>query len=81
LTLLAEPVDRELDAALPDSARVITAGLREAGRLSTGEVKDLLGLSRPVVQRELRTLQEAGVVEWIGKSPNDPGAYWRLKAG
>jgi ATP-dependent DNA helicase RecG len=36
LTLLAEPVDRRLDARLPGNARRITVALREAGRLSTG---------------------------------------------
>jgi ATP-dependent DNA helicase RecG len=79
LKLLAEPVDRRLDASLPGGARVITAALRTAGHLSTGEVKDLLGVSRPVAQRELNALKDAGIVEWIGKSPKDPRAYWQLK--
>ncbi len=79
LTLLAEPAARRLEASLPASARTITAALRSAGRLSTGEVKDLLGVSRPVVQRELGALKDAGIIEWIGKSPNDPRAYWKLK--
>ncbi|WP_320668543.1 ATP-binding protein [Patulibacter defluvii] len=78
LTLLAEPVDRELEARLPGHARAITSALREAGRLSTGEVVDLLELSRPVVQRELAALREAGVIEWVGKSPRDPRAFWRI---
>jgi ATP-dependent DNA helicase RecG len=79
LTLLAEPVDRRLDARLPGNAGAITAALRTADRLSTGEVADLLGVSRPVAQRDLAALREAGIIEWIGKSPNDPHAYWRLK--
>lgn len=79
LKLLAEPVDRRLEAGLPESARAITAALRSAGRLSTGEVKDVLGVSRPVVQRELGALRDAGIVEWVGKSTNDPRAYWRLR--
>ncbi len=79
LTLLAEPVDRKLDAGLPESARTITAALRSAGRLSTGDIKDILGVSRPVVQRELVALRDAGIVEWVGKSPKDPRAYWRLR--
>lgn len=78
LKLLAEPVDRRLEAELPESTRAITAALRAAGRLSTGEVKEVLGVSRPVAQRELGALKEAGVVEWIGKSPKDPRAYWKL---
>jgi ATP-dependent DNA helicase RecG len=78
LTLSAELVDRQLEARLPENARRITAALRDAGRLSTGEITDLLRISRPVVQRELAELKEAGVIEWIGKSPRDPRAYWRL---
>lgn len=79
LQLLAEPMDRRLDARLPENSRAITAALREAGRLSTGEVTEMLGVSRPVAQRELTMLRDAGIVEWIGKSPNDPRAYWQLK--
>jgi ATP-dependent DNA helicase RecG len=79
LTLLAEPADRRLDARLPERGRAIMTALREADRLSTGEVAELLGVSRPVAQRELASLREAGIVEWVGKSPQDPRAYWRLK--
>lgn len=79
LKLLAEPIDQRLAAGLPGGARAIAAALKTAGRLSTGEVKDLLGVSRPVAQRELNALKEAGVVEWIGKSAKDPRAFWRLR--
>jgi ATP-dependent DNA helicase RecG len=79
LALLAEPVDRRLAARLPENARAIVAALRSADRLSTGEVSELLKVSRPVAQRELTALREAEIVEWIGKSPKDPRAYWRLK--
>jgi ATP-dependent DNA helicase RecG len=78
LSLLAEPVDRALADGLPANAKKITGALMSAGRLSTGEVAELLGLSRPVVQRELATLREAGIIEWVGKSPKDPRAYWKL---
>ncbi len=78
LTLLAEPVDQRLEAQLPANAATIVSAIREAGRLSTGEVVEALGVSRPVVQRELAALKEAEVIEWIGKSPRDPRAYWRL---
>jgi ATP-dependent DNA helicase RecG len=81
LQLLAEPVDRQLEERLPEHARAITRTLRSVGRMSTGEVKDALGVSRPVVQRELNVLKEAGIVEWVGKSPKDPRAYWQLKTG
>jgi ATP-dependent DNA helicase RecG len=79
LTLLAEPVDRQLEARLPQNARRITVALRDASRLSTGEVAELLGVSRPVAQRELAALKEAEIVEWVGKSVRDPRAYWRMR--
>lgn len=78
LTLLAEPVDRALEARLPSEARAITAALREAGRLSTGEIEEILGMRRPAVRRRLRELADVGLIAWVGKSPNDPRAYWTL---
>jgi ATP-dependent DNA helicase RecG len=79
LMLLAEPIDRQLEARLPENARRITASLREAGRLSTGQVAELLGISRPVAQRELAALRDAEIIEWVGKSARDPRAYWRMR--
>ena len=79
LTLLAEAVDRRLEARLPENARRITTALRQTDRLSTGEVAELLDVSRPVAQRELAALKEAEIVEWVGKSTRDPRAYWCLK--
>jgi ATP-dependent DNA helicase RecG len=79
LMLLAEPVDRRLEARLPENARRITTALRQTDRLSTGEVAELLDVSRPVAQRELAALKEAEIVEWVGKSTRDPRAYWCLK--
>jgi ATP-dependent DNA helicase RecG len=80
LTLSAEPVDRRLEARLPENARTILAALRKADRLSTGEVAELLGVSRPVAQRELASLRDAEIIEWVGKSTRDPRAFWRLQS-
>lgn len=79
LTLSAEPVDRELEARLPEETRAIVGALRKSDRLSTGELAEVLGgLTRPTLLRRLRTLEQAGVVRWVGKSPKDPRAYWTL---
>lgn len=78
LTLSGEPVDRKLDGRLPLETRTIVAALRESGHLSTGEVAELIGTARPTAIRRLQDLRDAGIVEWIGKSPSDPRAYWRL---
>lgn len=79
LKLLAEPVDRRLEAGLPEDARAVAAALRSAGRLSTGEIRELLNVSRPVAQKVLGELKDAEIIEWVGKSPKDPRAYWQLK--
>lgn len=81
LQLSVEPVDLRLEERLPKRSRAITRSLRAAGRMGTGEIAEALDVSRPVVQRELNLLKEAGVVQWVGNSPKDPRAYWQLKAG
>jgi ATP-dependent DNA helicase RecG len=78
LTLSAEPRDRELDLRLPRDSRVIVAALRDAGRLSTGEVAEILVVSRVTAGDRLRALRDAGLVAWTGKSPTDPRASWSL---
>jgi ATP-dependent DNA helicase RecG len=78
LTLSAEPVDRALDEQLPEETRAIRSALRDAERLSTGEIADILGISRPAAIQRLRMLQEARLVKWVGKAPKDPRAYWTL---
>ncbi len=78
LTLLGEPVDRQLEARLPRGSRLIIAALRDAGQLSTGEVAETVGVSRPTASSHLRALRDAGLIVWTGKSPNDPRASWSL---
>lgn len=78
LTLSGEPADRALDARLPEQTRAIVAALREANRLSTGDLAEVMGLSRPAAIRKLHQLRDAGVLAWEGKSARDPRAFWRL---
>ena len=78
LTLSGELVELRLEAGMPENARAVVTELRSAGRLSTGEVAEVLGVSRPVAQQELRALRDAGILEWVGKSSKDPRAYWTL---
>ena len=80
LVLSTEQADRALDARLPDDFRVIVSALRDAGRLGTGEVAALLGVSRPTAAKRLEAMRQAGVVEWVGNASRDPRAYWRLPA-
>jgi ATP-dependent DNA helicase RecG len=79
VSLTSAPVDRELEARLPAGARDLVRIVREAGRASTGELVEATGRSRPVVLRQLRALEEAGVLAWTGHSKKDPRAYWSLR--
>ena len=77
--LTSTPVDRELEARLPKGSRELVRVVRESGRASTGDLVEATGRSRPVVLRQLRALQEAGIVVWSGHSKQDPRAYWSLR--
>ncbi len=51
--------------------------VRDGERVSTGDVEDALGVSRPVTIKLLRAMRDAGLIEWVGKSERDPRAYWQ----
>lgn len=78
LVLLGEPVDRQLEARLPRGSRAIMATLREAGQLSTGEIAEAVGISRPTASKHLKILRDANLIIWTGKASNDPRASWSL---
>jgi ATP-dependent DNA helicase RecG len=80
VTLSTESAHQALDARLSADAKVVVSALRTAGRLSTGELSELLGVSSVTGLKRLRRMQEESVVEWIGKTPHDPRAYWTLPA-
>jgi ATP-dependent DNA helicase RecG len=81
LILSATPVDVALEARLPPGARDLLRLVRLAGRAGTGEVVVESGRSRPVVLRQLRNLERARMISWVGHSRNDPRAYWTLARG
>lgn len=79
LVLPTDPVERALEAQLPQETREIARLLRDAGRLGTGEIVEATGRSRPWVVDRLRQLEVAEVIERVGKGPKDPRAYWKLR--
>jgi ATP-dependent DNA helicase RecG len=79
VVLSSAPIDRALEARLPRGARDLLRVIREAGRASTGEIVEASGRSRPVVLRQLRALEDAGLIAWTGHSQKDPRAYWSLR--
>ena len=78
VTLSTESAHQALDAQLSADAKAVMSALRSAGRLSTGELSELLGVSSVTGLKRLRRMQEERIVEWIGKAPNDPRAYWTI---
>ena len=62
---------------LPVAAREILKALRTAGRpLTTGDMVDLSGRTRPTVLKYVNLLKHSGLAKWVGSSPNDPTATW-----
>jgi ATP-dependent DNA helicase RecG len=81
LTLAAIPrLDPAVAARLPSRSQDILDLLRaSAAELGTGEIAEQIGMSRPTAMARMRALQREGLILWIGKSPQDPRAVWRLE--
>jgi ATP-dependent DNA helicase RecG len=72
-------IDRRTAARLPDRSQFVVDAMRSVNHsLSTGDIAEIVGMSRPWVKVRLRALQEEGLVEWVGKSPQDPRAVWTI---
>ncbi|GAA4961850.1 ATP-binding protein [Kineococcus glutinatus] len=78
LTLSADVGGRHTDEQLPEETRLVVAALREAGRLGTRDLTEVMGCTRPTAIRKLAQMRERGVVRWNGRSSRDPRAYWDL---
>lgn len=79
LLAAADAVPREVLQRLPSGARRVLDELRRLDRpLGTGQLAELLGISRPTASRHLAALRDHGLVVWEGDSPMDPRATWRL---
>ncbi len=46
--------------------------------VGTGDVAQALGVTSPTAIRYLNAMKDAGLIDWVGKSPSDPRAHWRL---
>lgn len=78
LRLETVQVDAEVMRAMPAGAAEAMAMLREAGGMSTGDIAGALDKSRPATIRLLKAMDGAGLIDWVGNSPKDPRAYWRI---
>lgn len=81
LTLLASnAVPQEITNTLTPAAKKVLDSLRQVQTpLGTGQVAELVGLSRPTVIRSLKVLRDAGLIRWEGSSSRDPRATWRVE--
>lgn len=80
LVLAAIPrLDRRLAAKLPSGSQRVLDAMRAAGTpLGTGQLSELVGMSRPTLATRLKALEAERLVRWRGKSPKDPRAVWLL---
>lgn len=79
LVLAAVPrLDAYLARRLPWGSQRILDLLRSGGPLSTGDISEEIGMSRPATLSRMRALEQAQLVRWSGKSPKDPRAVWIL---
>lgn len=78
VVLTAISVDPDIAENMPPGWHDIVAALRQAGRLRTGDVEELLGVTRPTAIRRLKEMEHLRVIRWVGKSETDPRAFWTL---
>lgn len=72
-------LDPRVLARLPAMSQSVLDALRAADRpLSTGDVAELVGMSRPATLARLKALESERLIQWSGKSPRDPRAVWLL---
>lgn len=75
----AHRISPDVATTLPRGSLPLLDLIRDVGRpLSTGQLVDLSGRSRPTVTKQLAALRDAGLVDWNGQSNKDPRATWSL---
>lgn len=80
LTLLTtDALPDDVLTRLTPSARQILDALRLSGTpLGTGQLAELVGVTRMTATRALNLLSEEGLITWRGTSKRDPRAVWEL---
>jgi len=79
VTFLADPMSARILAALPTGSERFVEHLSRTGRVTTSETIQLLGVSRPTALAYLHRLGDAGLIEAVRTSPNDPRGFWRMR--
>ncbi|MGH3567124.1 MAG: helix-turn-helix domain-containing protein [Pseudonocardia sp.] len=72
-------LDRKVAARLPSGSQRVLDIMRSAeSPMGTGQIAEMLGMSRPTATLRLRALEGEGLIRWKGKSAQDPRAVWQL---
>lgn len=83
VTLTLQAVNRIPEAVVrrmpPRTEQVLFALRSLGGTSSTGDIAIQLGWTKPTVISRLNALRSEGLIEWVGKSPRDPRAVWRVQ--
>lgn len=71
---------KQVPGDLPDNLHTILSLIRQADGMSSGDLTDAIGVSRPTALRRLKLLEEMGLIERVGSGPKDPTSYWKLSS-
>lgn len=77
VTLRFDTLAGRLLAGLSPALQRLFELIQQGGQVTTAELTERLGRSRPTVLNGLRQLVAEGLVEHAGSSLNDPRGYWR----
>ncbi len=78
VTLLANTRTGRIAAELPPGSTRLVEHFSRFGQVTSADVVDLLGISRPTALKHLKHLAEVGLIEHVGTSLKDPRGYWRI---
>jgi ATP-dependent DNA helicase RecG len=79
VVFLMDPLASRILALLPPGSERFAEHLSRVARVTTTEAVQLLAVSRPTALAYLHRLEDAGLMEAVRMSPNDPRGYWRLR--
>lgn len=72
LVLTATSLNPDVAEQLPSRASEVMEHIRSSGGMSTGDIANATGLSKPATLVRLRGLQDAGLIEWFRQIPEGP---------
>ena len=78
LTLYNAPADQSRLEDLPRFTQELLERMKRADRVRTGELVEMVGVTRPTILRHLNALRDRGLIRWVGLNATDPQAYWTV---